>query len=77
MRRTVFKLIKDCTGSQCRLMRIGVVFSSSGAGEDSGSRVLDQLKCVGEFGGDTSEESVAIVQTGSDQGMEESFIAGV
>lgn len=53
------------------------VFSRSGAGEDSGSLVLDQLESVGEFGEDTREESVAVVQSRGDEGMDKGFSAVV
>ena len=42
-----------------------------GSGNDTGSRVLDQLEFTEEILGETEEEGIAIVQAGSDKGMDQ------
>ena len=42
-----YNIMRNLTGSQCRLSDTGVMcFSCSGAGDESGSRILDTLQWI-------------------------------
>ena len=49
------------------------VFTRPGVTEEAGTRVLDHLESLEGMKGDASEELVAIVQTGRDEGVEKGF----
>ena len=51
----------------------GDVFTGPGVGKEAGSRVLDHLESMEGMGGDASEEGVAVVKAGGDEGMDEGF----
>ena len=41
------------------------------SGDDLGSSILNQLKFIDGFVGETSEKGIAIIQTGGDQGVDQ------
>ena len=45
------------------------VVNGGGSGNDAGGRVLNQLKSVDGFERETKEKGVAVVDAGSDQGV--------
>ena len=49
------------------------VFTGPGVGKEAGSRVLDQLESMEGMRGDASEEGVAIVEKGGNEGVDEGF----
>ena len=51
----------------------GDVVTGPGVGEEAGSRVLNHLESMEGVGGDASEEGVAIIQTGRDEGVDKGF----
>ena len=51
----------------------GDVVTGAGVGEQAGSGVLDVLKITKEFGWCAKEDAVAVVNSGSDESMDQGF----
>ena len=51
----------------------GDVVTGAGVGEQAGSRVLDKLKFIEEFGRCAKEDAVAVVNSGRDESVDQSF----
>ena len=51
----------------------GDVVAGAGEGEQAGSRVLDVLKFIEEFGWCAKEDAVAVVNSGSGEGVDQGF----
>ena len=49
----------------------GDVLPGLGSGEDPGSRVLHILEPIQGFGREPGQDSIAVVQAGGDEGMDE------
>ena len=50
-----------------------VVFTRPGVTEEASTRVLDHLESMEGMRGDASEEGVAVIKTGRDEGVDEGF----
>ena len=49
----------------------GDVTDGRGSGDDTGSSILDQLELMEEFVGETNKEGIAVIQAGSDKGVDQ------
>ena len=52
---------------------VGDVVTGADVGEQAGSRVLDVLKFIEDFGRCAEEDAGAVVNSGSDEGVDQSF----